>query len=314
MPRKKREPAPPCRPPRPIRCAFCQKELNPQTDEVAFIGVGKWRDSPGYFHAVCSVKDHDGQENPCFSKGMAWATNNVGQQPVCMTYQEWIARPIRRRVTATRAANGRYELRLTESHLNCIYFLETKHAANADKAKVIVGRWQADWSLSQEDAPDLDRLELDARQAEEFQRIQEIRLTDNSPAAARLPIPEELEKELHRHCEVHGKHLVANLATGGDDCDSCRISRGIRKLYAIAAWLPVIQQSFDTIKMIKESSAPLSNHMRECRRILDDATKSLFDVLEIKPQDEQHNESARKQNEEDIRLAKAMVAKYGVKS
>jgi hypothetical protein len=137
MPRTKKEQAPPPAPVRPIQCAFCQKELNPPTDAVTFIGIGKWRDGPGYFHAVCSAKTPDGQDNPCFLNGMAWATNNVKQEPVCMTFEEWKARPIRRSVSATRAANGRYELRLTESHLNCIFFLETKHAPNADKAKNI---------------------------------------------------------------------------------------------------------------------------------------------------------------------------------
>src|ERR1035438_833021 len=87
------------------------------------------------------------KENPCFLSGMSWATNNGKQEPVCMTFEEWKARPIRRSASATSAANGRYELHLIESHLNCVYFVETKHAANAEKAKEVVGRWQADWGL-----------------------------------------------------------------------------------------------------------------------------------------------------------------------
>ena len=62
MPRKKTTSPPPVPSVRRIQCAFCQKELNPPTDDVTFIGVGKWRDGPGYFHAVCSAKTPDGQE------------------------------------------------------------------------------------------------------------------------------------------------------------------------------------------------------------------------------------------------------------
>ena len=162
MPRKKKELAPPPSPVRSIKCASCQKELNPLTDEVTFIGVGKWRDGPGLFHAVCSAKTPDNEENSCFKGGIAWARMTTGKEPVCMTFEEWKARPTRRHVSATRTANGRYELRLTESHLNCVYFLETKPAANADKAKEVARRWQADWCLSQEDIPDIDQSEREA--------------------------------------------------------------------------------------------------------------------------------------------------------
>ena len=82
-----------------------------------------------------------------------------------------------------------------------------------------------------------------------------MRLTESQTAPAKVPIPEALEKELHRHSEVHVKHLLANLKTGGDDCESCRISRGIKKLYTIAVWLPVIQQSLETMKMIGNRSS-----------------------------------------------------------
>jgi hypothetical protein len=34
----------------------------------------------------------------------------------------------------------------------------------------------------------------------------------------------------------------------------------------------------------------------------------------LKPDDENHNEIARKRNDEDIRFAKTMLKKYGVKS
>ncbi len=70
MPRKKKEPNTPPAPVRPIRCACCHKELNPLTDEVTFIGMGKWRGGPGLFHAVCSATTPDNGENPCFVSGM----------------------------------------------------------------------------------------------------------------------------------------------------------------------------------------------------------------------------------------------------
>ena len=142
MPRKKTDQTPPPPPPaqtRSIECAFCQKELNPLTEAVTFIGMGKWRDGPGLFHAVCSAKTPDGKENPCFLNGMSWATKFTKEKPVLMTFEEWKAKPIRRRVTAFRAVNGRYQLHLTESHLNSFYFIENKRASNAAKAKEIVG-------------------------------------------------------------------------------------------------------------------------------------------------------------------------------
>jgi hypothetical protein len=307
MSRKKKEQAPPLTPVRPIECAFCQKELNPLTDEVTFIGVGKWRDGPGLFHAVCSAKTPDNEENPCFKNGMAWATKIVKKEPVCMTFEQWKARPTRRNVAATRAAGGRYELRLTESHLNCVYFLETKHAANAEKAKEVVRRWQTDWGLSPDDVPDIDQSEREARQAEDAQRIMR-------PTVAKVEMPEELSRELQRHFDTHLDHLRANPTAGGDDCESCRISRGMKKLYAIRIWLPVIQQSLETMKMVKESSAPIGRLMKDCQKISDDAMKSLYDELDLKPKDEQHNESASKRSAEEMRLAKELVEKYDGKS
>lgn len=41
-------------------------------------------------------------------------------------------------VSTSRGANGRYELQLTESHLNCFFFLDTKHASNAEKARELI--------------------------------------------------------------------------------------------------------------------------------------------------------------------------------
>lgn len=313
MPRKKKEPSPPPAPDRSIKCAFCQKELNPPTDAVTFIGVGKWRDGPGSFLAVFSAKAHDGQENPCFRNGMSWATKFTNEKPVLLTFPEWKARTTRRSVNAIRAANGRYELNLTESHLNCFYFLETKHASTAAKAKEIVGRWQADWSLLPEDVPDIDQIERDALHAEEVQRIRNMRLNEAPPTIAKVELPEELKKELDRHSDKYMKHFLANISAGGDDCKSCCISRGMRKLCVIGMYLPLIQQSLDMMSMVRES-ASLSCFMGSCRKVFDDAVKSLCDELKIKPDDETHNEAARKRNKKDIRLAKALIEKYRIKT
>ena len=112
------------------------------------------RNWPGLFHAVCSAKTPDNRENPCVVRGM-----NVGHDPICMTFEEWKARPIRRHAFVTRAANGRYELQLVESHLNSYYFMETTHAASADKAHEVLRRWQADWDISPEDLPEIEKME-----------------------------------------------------------------------------------------------------------------------------------------------------------
>jgi len=84
---------------------------------------------------------------------------NVGHDPICMTFEEWKARPIRRHAFVTRAANGRYELQLVESHLNSYYFMETTHAASADKAHEVLRRWQAHWDISPEDLPEIEKME-----------------------------------------------------------------------------------------------------------------------------------------------------------
>ena len=314
MPRKKKEQIRPPAPVRLIHCAFCQKELNPLTDEVRFIGVGKWRDDHGYFHAVCAARTPEGDDNPCFLSGMAWATKLVGQQSICLSYDEWKGRPVCRRISATRRENSRYELNLTETHLNCVYFVETKNAANPEKAKEVVRLWQVDWCIPPQDVPDIDQFESEAHQAGEIHRLQTLRLSDDQTAATTVDFPDELLRELHRHSDKHLKHLVANPISGGDNCKSCRISRGMKKLYAISQWFPVIQESLETMRIVKQSSIPLSSLMSKGQELFDDALKLLMDALDFKPNDEKHNELARKRNSDEIKLAKALVEKYGVKT
>jgi len=308
MPRKKNVPSPPPAPTRSIECAFCQKEHNPLTDAVTFIGMGKWRDGPGLVHAVCSTKTQEGQDNPCFLDGMAWATKFTKGQPVLMTFEEWKALPVHRRVTASRSENGRYKLQLSETHLNCFYFLEHKHAANAEKAKAVIGRWQADWSLFPDDVPDIEQLERKARHDEEMDRFFKMPLTGNPPAVE-IELPEELKKEMDRHLEKHLEHRRTDILADGDECKSCRISRGIQKMQAIAVWRPVIERALETIGTIKESDDSFGCFMADCRNILDNATVSLCKAMGLKSDDEKHNELARKRNEKDLQCAKDFIEK-----
>lgn len=82
MPRKKKEQTllPPAQT-RSIECAFCQKELNPLTEGVAFIGMGKWRDGPGLFHAVCTAKTPEGKENLISSMGYRGLQSSPRKNP-----------------------------------------------------------------------------------------------------------------------------------------------------------------------------------------------------------------------------------------
>lgn len=275
--------------------------------------MGKRRDSPGLFHAVCSAKTHDGQENPCLLNGMSWATKFTKEKPVLLTFQEWKARPTRRSVNATRAANGRYELNLTESHLNCFYFLETKHASTAAKAKESSGAGKPTGACRRKTfltSTSQNGMPFTLKKFNEFGKM---RLNEAQLPIAKVELPEDLKKELDRHSDKFTKHFLANISAGGDDCKSCCISRGMRKLSVIGMYLPLIQQSLDMMSMVKES-ASLACFMGSCRRVFDDAVKSLCDELKIKPDDETHNEAARKRNEKDIQLAKALIEKYGIKT
>ena len=312
MPRKKKDQAPPPVPTRTIECAFCQKELNPQTDSVTFIGMGKWRGGPGLVHAVCSAKTSDGQDNPCFISGMTWATKFTREKPILMTFEEWKVLPLHRRATASRSANGRYRLQLTEFHLNCFYFLEHKHAANAEKAKAIIRNWQTVWSLFPEDIPDVDQLERKARHEAEMERFHKMPLTESPPPM--LELPEELKKELDRHTEKYFEHFRKNVLADGDECKSCRISRGMKKLHAIALWYPVIERAIETIGTIKESGDSFGCFLADCRKLLDKATGSLYEALGLKPDDEKNNEVAHKRNEKDIRSFREMLKQSGAKS
>ena len=141
-----------------------------------------------------------------------------------------------------------------------------------------------------------------------------MRLNEVQPDSPKVEFAEESKKELHRHSDRHIEHFRSNILADGDDCKSCRISRGMKKLHAIAVWGPVIEQTLDTMRMVKESGASFGCFMSDLRKIFDDATKSLCHALDIKPNDEKHNEAARKRNEEDIRLAKALVEEYSFKS
>lgn len=189
-----------------------------------------------------------------------------------MTFEEWKAKPIRRRVTAFRAANGRHQLHLTESHLNSFYFIENKRASNAVKAKDVVERWLSDWSLQPEDIPDIDKLEIDAHHDEELQRLRNMPLNEAQLAAVQAELPEELNKELDRHTEGYFEHFRKNVLADGDEYKSCRISRGMKKLHAIALWRPVIERALDTIGTIKESGDSFGCFMVDCRKLLGNAT------------------------------------------
>ena len=311
MARKKKESAPPPAPVRPIHCGFCQKELDPAADQVTFIGVGKWRGGPGFVHAVCSAKTPEGEENPCFVSGMSWATNILKQQPVCMSYEQWKARPVRRHILATRAANGRYELQLSEAQLNCYYFLEKKLAPNADKAKEIVARWQSAWGLEPDDIPDIDKVETDSVRAYRAKQVVQNVPLDCGPSVKEpIEISSEAKREIRRHTDRHFKHSLKFILTNGDNCVSCRITRGMRKLRAISLWVPVLEQTLETMRLIVESGGRYASFMVDCRKAYDDALKSLQRALDLKPDDEEHNKKARRRNLTDIRYAHDFVEKH----
>jgi hypothetical protein len=120
-----------------------------------------------------------------------------------------------------------------------------------------------------------------------------------------------LKKELDRHLEKHLEHFRKNVLGDGDDCKSCRISRGMKKLQAIAVWRPVIEESLETMRTLKKSDASFGCFLTDCRNILDNATMSLCKAMNLKLDDEKHNESARKRNEKDLQCAKALIEKYG---
>lgn len=315
MPRKKKAVAPPTLPPpapvRPIKCAFCQRVSSPPHDDVTFIGIGNWRNGPGFFHAVCSTKTSDGQDNPCFLKGMSWATNPAKQKPVCMTYDEWKARPVRRHIIATRAANGRYDLHLNESHLNCYFVLEDKHAPNAEKAKEIVLQWKSAWSLESNEIPDIDTQEREAlRKLHANEVLSQVR--NEPPAAQPVPLPSELSEELHRHFEKGTKHFIAHILEGGDNCKSCRIRRGMRKLVVIREFVPMVQQAVEMMQAIGESPS-VSLFMGDVRKFYDDNVKTICRELDLDPNDPAGNELALRRNARDIQAVIALFGKYGIK-
>ncbi len=307
MPRKKKESDTPPAPVHPIRCAFCQKELNPLTDEVTFIGVGKWRDGPGLFHAVCSAKTPDNGENPCFVSGM-----NVGHDPICMTFEEWKARPIRRRAFVTRAANGRYELHLIESHLNSFYFVETTHAASADEANEVLRRWQADWDISPEDLPEIEKMEEKALRQRTLKAAKKSEANEQQLAQEKVGLPSELVAEIERHSTTYSEHLLTSIKTDGDDCESCRICRGVKKLYLQANWLSLMQFALEMDEAIRHSPILPTQFLDRSGETCESIKRTICEGFGLKDDDDKHNVKAMKRNIDDMKAAIAMQAKFGL--
>lgn len=234
------------------------------------------------------------------------------EKPVQLSIQEWKARPIRRTIKAIRAENGKYDLTLVEHHLHCIYFLETKNSLAISKAKELVLRWQDEWGLDVESVPDIERLERDASEANKVKQIQEMRL-DEALNREKVELPEQLKKEMDRHSAKYLKHLFADIESGGDDCKSCCIIRGIRKLCVIQLYLPLIYQSLGMMDMVNES-AYLDSFRGSCRKLFDDTMELLCKEMNIKQGDDSNNKAAQQRNLKDIRLAKSLMEKHRVNS
>ncbi len=312
MPYKKKEPDTPAAPARPIRCAFCKKELNPLTDEVTFIGMGKWRDGPGLFHAVCSAKTPDNRENPCFVSGMTLATKNEGHDPICMTFEEWKARPIRRHAFVTRVANGRYELQLIESHLNSYYFMETTHAASADKAHEVLRRWQADWDISPEDLPEIEKMAEKAPRQRTLKTAKKSEANEQRLSQEKVELPREFVAELERHSNTYLEHLLASIRTDGDDCESCRICRGFEKLYLQTNWFPLMQLSLEMDEAIRHSPILPKQFLDRSGETSESIMRTIREGFGLKDDDDKHNVKAMKRSIDDMKAARAMQAKFGL--
>ena len=315
MPRKKKEPSPPPAPERSIKCAFCQKELDPQKDEITFIGMGKWRDGPGLFHAVCSARTPENEDNPCLQSGVAWATKFAKNEPVLFTYEQWKARPIRRKVMAIRSAKGRYEVYLTESHLNAVYILETKHAANAEKAKEIVTQWQSQWSISVEDSADVDEIETKARQSERNSSFPSAlsNLEQALSQEKKGELPSELVAELDRLAKTQARHRKKNILTNGDNCKACRIGRGIEKLILYTTYGPLLAAYEEAAEEVSQMPFAARGMMDQYLKPMKAIKKTLYDGLDLKDDDDKHNEQAMKRNFGEMKLALEMMAKHSIK-
>jgi hypothetical protein len=193
--------------------------------------------------------------------------------------------------------------------LNCIYFLETKKSLTVSKAKELVLRWQDEWGLDVESVPDIERLERDASEATKVKQIQEMKLDEATLNREKVELPEQLRKEMDRHSAKYLKHLFADIAAGGDDCKSCCIIRGIRKLCVIQLYLPLIYQSLGMLDMVNES-AYLDSFRGSCRKVFDNTMELLCKEMSIKHGNDSHNKAAQQRNLKDIRLAKSLMEKH----
>jgi hypothetical protein len=316
MPRKKKVETPSILPPpasaRPITCAFCQKELAPLTDAVTFVGWGKWRDGPAHFNAACSTSTPEQVENPCLKSAVAWVTAHMRQQPVLMTYDEWRARPIRRHVYASRMGNGRYSLQLVESHLNCFFFLEDKRVANSTKAAELAAKWQADWDISATDMPDIAGMEEEARRKPDPSLLQTSVVDQKIEQLERQrgEVPEELKAEISRHAKTYTRHLKKNHWNDVDECKSCKICRGIKKLYVQSEWIPLMDIHLAMLEEIALFPIAPSYLTGDFRKSFEKIVRTICETLDIKDGDDKHNDAAKKRNAAEIKLARAMVDKY----
>ncbi len=228
-----------------------------------------------------------------------------------MTFEEWKARLIRRRAFVTRKASGRYELHLIESHLNSFYFVETTHATSADEANGVLHRWQADWDISPEDLPEIEKVEEKALRQRALRTAKKSEANEQQLAQEKVELPSELVAEIERHSTTYLEHLLTSIETDGDDCESCRICRGVKKLYLLANWLPLMQFSLKMDEAIGHCPILPEQFRDESRETSQSIKRTIREGFGLKDDDDKHNVKAMKRNVDDMRLAIAMQAKFG---
>ena len=300
---------------RPIKCGICEKALDPATDVVTFLGVGKRDGGRGLFLALCASKMPDGEDSPCVKKGVFWATNNLKQQPTLLSYEEWRAKPVNRTVQATRTTKGRYDLHLTELHLNSFYFLDRTSSKNAEQAKKVIEEWKSQWGIPEGNLPDIDRMESDAQaKAAEPEAVAHVldRLKHLERSSDKSNLPTELQREIDRHSKVHQEHSLNNVLTDGDDCESCRISRGIKKLFVVTHFGPLMGAALDMFKQVAQEPSLARLFGDGCTKQCKEIREVIYSTLNLDHKSEDHNEEAMRNNVEDVNLALAMIERHGL--
>ena len=133
-------------------------------------------------------------------------------------------------------------------------------------------------------------------------------LLQDQPTIHSVEIPKELEEELDRHSKKSLKHFLAGKR---DDCKSCCIHRGIRKLIVMQGLVPLIEQSLAMMEEISQSST-LVLFMKDVRKFYDDNVNRLYKELGLDPNDSAANALAFERNAKDIRAVFDTFRKYGV--